>query len=178
MSQMWHRNRGLANPVPAVEPGGVEQAEWDPGGDVILPDDHFSRLHNPQNGRVPPQLPAAVTRPQYPDFPLRQYSRFFDNTPAPAGSNVLRNEQLGFTAHAVRLDNYSSHWIYIPSVGMYVPPFVYGSVFLLDPGTNVANIQIQPPRGHVDGTALESLVVSIWYEAPHETSVGIAGPNT
>src|SRR5215472_4123401 len=154
MSQMWFRKRGLANPVPAAEPGGVEQNEWDPGGDVTLPDDHFSRIHNPQNGRVPPQLPAAITRPKYPEFPLTQYSRSFKLTPA------TLDEQLGFTAQTVRIDNYSSHWLWLPAAGMYVPPFIYGVVANLSPGTGVAQWVVQPPPGYTDPTpVLESNVI-------------------
>jgi len=172
MSQMWHRTRGLARPIPAVEPGGVEQAEWDPGQDTFLPDDHFSRLHNPLNGRVPPQLPSAVTKPKYPEFDLTQYARFFTITPATLSST------LGFQAQSVRIDNYSSHWIYITSAGIYVPPFVYGTVILLDPAVMSAQWQLSAPLGHTDGTALESQVVSIWYEAPQMAVTGFSVPNT
>jgi hypothetical protein len=173
MSQMWHRMRGLANPVPAVEPGGIEQNEWDPQSDVTLPDDHFSRLHNPANGRVPPQLPGAITRPQWPDFPLRQYARFFRNTPA------FLNESLSFQAQSVRIDNFSSHWIYIVSAGMYIPPFVWGSVFWINPAVSVAGYVISPPLNHIDATpTVESQIVSIWYEDQLSPSAGLLGPST
>jgi hypothetical protein len=172
MSQMWHRMRGLANPTPALEPGGVEQNAWDPSGDVLLPDDHFARIHNPQNGRVPPQLPSPVTRPQWPQFALTQYQRFFVNTPA------ALNAQLGFTAQSCRVDNYSSHWVFVRSAGIYIPPFVYGTVLLLDPGVNVAEYLLQAPLGHTDPTALESLVLSIWYECALIPVTGFSVPNT
>lgn len=173
MSQMWHRMRGLANPNPALEPGGVEQNEWDPNGDVTLPDDHFARLHNPANGRVPPQLPAAVTRPVWPDFPQRQYSRFFTVTPA------TLNQQITFQAKSVRIDNFSSHWIYLVSAGMYIPPYVWGSVFWLSPANSTASYTISAPQGHVDATpTLESYVVSIWYEDQLSPSAGLLGPST
>jgi hypothetical protein len=164
--------RGLANPVPAVEPGGIEQVDWNPGEDVTLPDDHFSRLHNPQNGRVPPQLPSAASRPQYPQYPALQYERFFIVTPGSL------DRQLGFVAQSVRVDNYSSHWIYLPSTGMYVPPLVYGTVLWLNPGSNVAYWLQSPPPGHADGTALESLVVTIWYESPMMPVTGFSVPST
>lgn len=172
MSHQWMRRRGLANPIPAVEPGGVELNEWDPGEDVTLPDDHFARLHNPANGRVPPQLPAAITRPRYPEFPQLQYARYFTMTPGSLDS------ALSFQAKSVRVDNYSSHWIYIQSAGMYIPPLVYGNLFLLDPAVATAQwIQGVPP-GHTDGTALESLVVTIWYEASLPPTVGFSVPAT
>jgi hypothetical protein len=172
MSQMWHRTRGLAAPIPAVEPGGVEVNAWDPAGDVILPDDHFSRIHNPQNGRVPPQLPNPVTRPRWPEFPLQQYQRYFINTP------LALSAQLAFQAQSVRIDNYSSHWLFVRASGVYVPPFVYGTVILLDPGVAVAEYVLQPPLGHVDPTALESLVLSIWYECPIMPVTGFSVPAT
>lgn len=172
MSQNWHRMRGLANPTPALEPGGIEQNAWDPSGDVLLPDDQFARLHNPQNGRVPPQLPAPVMRPQWPQFQLTQYQRYFTITP------IALDSQLGFTAQSVRLDNYSSHWIFVRSAGIYVPPFVYGTVLLLDPGVTVAEWLLQPPQGHADPTALESLVLSIWYECALPPVTGFSVPST
>ena len=162
--------RGMVYPGP--ETGGIEQAEWDPSGDVTPPEDNFSRLHNPQNGRVPPQLPSPTTRPDWPQFPALQYERFFTMTPG----NLDR--QLGFTAQAVRVDNYSSHWVYLPSTGMYVPPLVYGTVLWLSPGTNVAFWTQSPPPGHVDGTALESLIVSIWYEESMMPVTGFSVPST
>lgn len=173
MSQMWHRMRGLANPIPAVEPGGIEQNEWDPGEDVLLPDDHFSRLHNPLNGRVPPQLPSAASKRKYPEFDLTQYERFFVTTPA------TLNRQLAFQAQSVRVDNYSSHWIFVRSSGVYVPPFVYGTIITLDPGVSVAEWVISAPLGHVDpGTAVESLVLTIWYECFLMPVTGFSVPNT
>jgi len=172
MSQMWHRMRGLANPIPAVEPGGVEQNEWDPSGDVILPDDHFSRIHNPMNGRVPPQLPSPVTRPRWPEFPATQYARYFLTTPAALA------QQLGFQAQSVRIDNYSSHWVFVRSSGIFIPPFLYGTVLTLDPGVSVAEYLLQAPLGHADSGALESLVLSIWYECPQMAVTGYAVPST
>jgi hypothetical protein len=172
MSQVWHRMRGLANPIPAVEPGGVEQNEWDPGGDVLLPDDSFSRLHNPQNGRVPPQLPAAVQRPRWPEFPLTQYARHFVNTP------VALSAQLAFQAQSVRIDNYSSHWIHVRASGVYIPPFVYGTVILLDPGVSVAEYVLAAPLGHADSATVESLVLSIWYECAQVPVTGFSVPAT
>lgn len=172
MSQMWNRMRGLANPTPALESGGVEQNAWDPNSDVLLPDDHFARLHNPAAGRVPPQLPAAVTRPQWPQFPMQQYERFFTYTP-----NTL-DRSLGFQAQSVRIDNYSSHWVYVRSSGIYVPPFVYGTVLALQPGVSVAEWVLGAPLGHVDGTALESLVLSTWYECELIPVTGFSVPNT
>lgn len=172
MSHQWIRQRGLANPIPAVEPGGVEVREWDPGEDVTLPDDHFARLHNPANGRVPPQLPSAITRPRYPEFPLIQYERFFTVTPA------ALNRSLGFQAQSVRLDNYSSHWIFVRSAGVYVPPFVYGTVIALDPGVSVAEWVLSPPLNHVDPATVESVVVTIWYEGPLIPVTGFSVPAT
>lgn len=172
MSQMWHRMRGLANPTPALEPGGQEQNAWDPSGDVLLPDDHFARLHNPANGRVPPQLPAAPTRPRWPDFPLQQYMRFFKVTP-----NVL-DEQLGFQAQSVRIDNYSSHWVYVRSSGIYIPPFIYGTVLALQPGVSVAEYVLGAPLNHADSATLESLVVSIWFECELIPVTGFSVPST
>jgi len=173
MSQMWHRMRGLAAPTPSVEPGGIEQNDWDPGGDVTLPDDHFSRIHNPQNGRVPPQLPSPVSRPQWPQFPALQYSRYFTVTPA------VLNSTLGFEAQSVRVDNYSGHWIYLTSAGVYVPPFVYGTIILLNPAVITAQWSLSAPLGHTDGaTPVESQVVTIWYEAPQPATVGFSVPST
>jgi hypothetical protein len=173
MSQMWHRMRGLANPIPAIEPGGIDPNAWDPSGDVTLPDDHFARIHNPANGRVPPQLPSPITRPQWPQFSQTQYERFFINTPG----NLAR--QLGFQAQSVRVDNYSSHWLYFPSIGIYIPPFVYGSVFWLQPGSNVAQYNLQAPLGHVDpGTVVESTVVTMWYEEQLTPVTGFPVPAT
>jgi len=165
--------RGLANPIPAVEPGGVETNEWDPGGDVILPDDHFARLHNPANGRVPPQLPSAASKHKYPEFDLTQYARFFTVTPAVLSST------LSFQAQSVRIDNYSSHWVYVQSAGIYVPPFVYGTIILLDPAVMNAQWLLSPPLNHTDpATPLESQVVSIWYEAPQTAATGFSVPST
>lgn len=172
MSHQWIRQRGLANPTPALEPGGVEQNEWDPGADVTLPDDHFSRLHNPQNGRVPPQLPSAITRPHYPDFPEIHYARFFRITPA------TLNEQMSFQAKSVRLDNFSSHWIYLVSAGMYVPPFTWGAIYPLDPATMVAYWILSPPLGHTDPTNVDSNVISIWYEQMLTPTAGQTAPST
>ena len=170
MSQMWHRMRGMVYPGP--ETGGIEQVEWDPNGDISPPEDNFSRLHNPQSGRVPPQLPTPPTRPVWPQFPTLQYERFFTTTPASL------NRQLGFTAQSVRIDNYSSHWIFMVSIGMYPPPFNYGTVFLLQPGTNVANHQVQAPPNHADSSTLESLIVSIWYEQELMPVTGYLVPST
>jgi hypothetical protein len=164
--------RGMANPIPALEPGGIEQNEWDPGGDVLLPDDHFGRLHNPANGRVPPQLPSPVSHPKYPNFPPTQYERFFTITPAGL------DRQLGFNAMSVRVDNYSSHWVYLPSAGMYIPPFIYGTVLWLNPGSNVAFWIVGAPIGHTDSASLESLVVSIWYESEQVPVTGFSVPAT
>ena len=172
MSQMWHRMRGLANPTPALESGGEEQNAWDPSGDVMLPDDHFARLHNPVNGRVPPQLPAAVTRPQWPQFAMLQYERFFVTTPG------ALDRSLGFQAQSVRIDNYSSHWVYVRSSGIYIPPFIYGTVLSLQPGVMVAEWVLQAPLGHVDPTTVESLVVSTWYECELIPVTGFSVPAT
>lgn len=172
MSQNWHRMRGMANPIPALEPGGVDPNAWDPNGDVLLPDDHFARLHNPAAGRVPPQLPSPITRPQYPQFPPTQYERFFTTTP-----QALQH-QLAFTAQSVRVDNYSSHWIYMRSSGVFVPPFVYGTVIALNPGVSTAEWILQAPLGHADGTALESLVLTIWYECELIPVTGFTVPST
>ncbi len=172
MSQMWHRMRGLAAPIPAVEPGGTDPAEWDPGADVLLPDDHFARIHNPVNGRVPPQLPVAPARPQYPQFEPRQYERFFTTTPA------ALQRQLGFPAQSVRIDNYSSHWVFVRSAGIYVPPFMYGAVLTLDPAVNVAEYLLAAPLGHTDPSTVESVVLSIWYETQYQPSSGTAVPST
>jgi len=171
MSQMWHRMRGMVYPGPTT--GGIEQAEWDPSGDVSPPDDHFSRLHNPQNGRVPPQLPSPPTRPDWPQFPAIQYARFFTVTPA------VLNSTLGFQAQSVRVDNYSGHWIYLTAAGIYIPPFIYGTVALLNPGVMSAQWQLSPPLNHTDGaTPVESQVVSIWYEAPQTACTGFSVPST
>jgi hypothetical protein len=172
VSQMWHRMRGLANPTPALEQGGVEQNAWDPSGDVLLPDDHFARIHNPPNGRVPPQLPAAVTRPRWPDFPMQQYARFFRVTPA------ALDEQLGFQAQSVRVDNYSSHWVFVRSSGIYIPPFIYGTVISLQPGASVAEYTLGGPVGHADAATNESLVVSMWYECELIPVTGFSVPST
>jgi hypothetical protein len=172
MSQNWPRMRGLANPIPAIEPGGIDPNAWDPSADVVLPDDHFARLHNPANGRVPPQLPSAISRPRYPQFPQTQYERFFVNTPTGL------SHQLAFTALSVRIDNYSSHWIFVRSSGVYVPPFIYGTVIGLDPGVSVAEYLLQAPLGHTDPTVLESLVLSIWYESCLIPVTGFSVPST
>lgn len=173
MSQMWHRMRGLANPTPGLETGGEEQNAWDPASDVLLPDDHFARIHNPANGRVPPQLPSPVTRPQWPEFPLQQYARFFRTTPGSL------NEQLAFQAQSVRIDNFSSHWIYVQSAGMYLPPFIYGAILPLQPAVMVAGWITQPPLGHADAsTALDSNVITIWFEDAIPPSSGTVTPST
>ena len=172
MSQMWHRMRGLAGPIPAPEEGGVEVAEWDPGGDVVMPDDSHTRLHNPANGRVPPQLPSAAIRPKYPQFPESQYQRDFTNTPA------TLDAQLGFLAKSVRVDNYSSNWLYFPSAGMYIPPFVWGVMLTLDPATSVAQWTISPPLNHTNSGSLQSMVMTIWYEMWQAPSSGGSIPNT
>jgi len=172
MSQMWHRMRGLAAPQPAVEPGGTDPNAWDPSGDVLLPDDHFARIHNPQNGRVPAQLPSPAMRPQWPQFPPTQYERFFTVTPAGL------QHQLAFTAQSVRIDNYSSHWLFVRSSGVYIPPFIYGTVIGLQPGVSVAEYLLQAPLGHVDPSAVESLVLSIWYECELIPVTGFSVPST
>jgi hypothetical protein len=169
---MWHRVRGMARPNPALEPGGVEPNAWDPSGDVLLPDDHFARLHNPANGRVPPQLPAAPTRPHWPDFPQSQYERFFKVTPA------VLNQQLGFQAQSVRVDNYSSHWVHVRSSGIYIPPFIYGTVLSLQPGVMVADYVLGAPVGHADSGTNESLVVTTWYECELIPVTGFTVPST
>jgi hypothetical protein len=171
MSQMWHRMRGMIYPGP--ETGGIEQAEWDPNGDVSPPEDNFSRLHNPQAGRVPPQLPSPPSRPQWPQFPTLQYARYFTVTPA------TLNSSLSFQAQSVRVDNYSGHWIYLTSAGVYIPPFVYGTIIWLDPAVATAQWQLTPPLGHSDGaTPVESQVVTIWYETPQPAAVGFSVPAT
>ena len=170
MSQMWHRMRGMVYPGPGT--GGIEQAEWDPAGDISPPEDQFSRLHNPQNGRVPPQLPSPTSRPDWPQFPELQYARYFVVTP-----NVL-DAALSFQAKSVRIDNFSSHWVYIVSAGIYVPPFVYGTIALLSPAVMNAQYVLTPPLGHADGTALESQIVSIWYEQSQTAATGFSVPTT
>jgi len=178
MSHAWARMRGLANPTQAVQPGGINPQEetWDPGTDVTLPDDHFARLHNPPMGRVPPQLPSPVTRPIWPEFQKIQYFRDFTVTSATVRSLSL---QLSFQAETVRVDNYSSHWIWIRSAGIYIPPFVYGSMLMLDPAVAVAEWIATPPPNHIDtSTILESLVLTIWYEASITPSTGFSVPTT
>jgi hypothetical protein len=64
------------------------------------------------------------------------------------------------------------------SIGMYLPPFNYGTVFLLQPGTNVANHQVQAPPNHADSSTLESLIVSIWYEQELMPVTGYLVPST
>jgi hypothetical protein len=172
MSQMWHRMRGMARANPPLEPGGVEPNAWDPSGDVLLPDDHFARLHNPANGRVPPQLPSPITRPVWPEFPMRQYERFFVTTPA------ALDRALGFQAQSVRIDNYSSHWIFVRSSGIFIPPFIYGTVLALTPGVSVAEFVLQAPPNHTDSGSLESVVLSTWYECELIPVTGFSVPNT
>lgn len=169
---MWHRMRGLAAPIPAVEPGGTDPNAWDPSADVLLPDDHFARIHNPANGRVPPQLPSPIARPQWPQFPAQQYERFFRITP------LALQQQLGFTAQSVRLDNFSSHWVFVRSAGAYIPPFTYGTIVGLDPGVSTADYVLAAPVGHADSSSLESLVLSIWYESWQPSVTGFSVPST
>jgi hypothetical protein len=121
---------------------------------------------------VPPQLPAAVTRPQWPQFQQSQYERFFVNTPA------ALDRALGFTAQSVRVDNYSSHWVFVRSSGIYIPPFIYGTVLALQPGVGVAEYVLGAPLGHVDSATVESLVVSTWYECELIPVTGFSVPST
>jgi hypothetical protein len=55
---------------------------------------------------------------------------------------------------------------------------VYGTVILCDPGVSVAEYLLAAPLGHTDPTALESLVLSIWYECALMPVTGFSVPAT
>ena len=176
MGHQWNRIRGLVHPQGALQPGGFlkEVDQWKPGDNPELLDDIHAREHNPANGRVPPQIPSPPARPKWPDFPDIAVSRFFTQTPT-----ILNDAQLGFQARSVRIDNYSSHWLYLSSCGMYVPPFTYCSVMPIIPAVASAQWIIQPPPGHIEPTPiLESVVVSIWYMHFIEPTAGLLCPST
>jgi hypothetical protein len=134
--------------------------QWDPEGDIHLAGGlNGVELYAPTIVRAPPQLPRPEQHPHRHDFPPRGYQRHFATTPA------VINSQLGFTAQTVRVDNYSSHWLWFPSAGMWVPPFMYSAILNLSPGVPLAQYQIQAPTGYTDPTPVfESNVVTVWLE--------------
>lgn len=153
---------GSAAIVPPIE-------EWDPHGDINLPLYPGSELYAPPIVRAPPQLPLPGQHPRLQEFPARGIEAFFTT------GLVEMNHQLGFTAHAVQVDNYSTSWLWLPSTRRWVPPAVFGVVCLILPGTMMAEVRLQTPTGHAAGTigTAAGPVVTVWYESVVMPSTGM-----
>lgn len=65
-----------------------------------------------------------------------------------AGGTAALDAQLGFLARSVRVDNYTTRWLYVADLDMYVPPRCFGMISSIVAGTQkVRVIQEAPPGG-------------------------------
>jgi hypothetical protein len=144
---------------------------WDPNGDILLPDNGAEITYAPPIAIAPPMLPRPEQHPQRQDFPARGYERCFTVSPA------VIARQLAFTAQSVRVDNFSSHWLFFQAAGQFVPPYTYGVVLLLSPGVGVAQFAYAPPQGLADASpTIDSNVVTVWYETEYAPNAGTILP--
>lgn len=85
------------------------------------------------------------------------------------------DQQLGFYARSVRVENPTAAYWYLPDQLRFIPPFVTGMIIPLD-GTERANILYQTPPGLQQATTLQlSAAASFVYsEAPIGGDAGIS----
>lgn len=155
---------GTAAHMPKLE-------EWDPSGDVHLPDDFGALGYVPTIVQAPPQLPRPEQHPHRPDFPARGIKVLIND----ATKDLSPGSQLAFTASTVQVDNYSNQWLFFPSAQRWVPPGMFHLIMLITPGTQVAEFRVQTPVGHAAGTVGQptSPVVTTWFEGELVASVGV-----
>jgi hypothetical protein len=155
---------GTAAFIPKIE-------EWDPEGDVHLPDHAGADLYVPPIVKVPPQLPRPEQHPHRPEFPARGVRIFIDT----AATDKSPGAQLGFNASSVQIDNFSNQWLFFPSAQRWIPPCYFGIILPIVPGTQVAEFRVQIPVGHAVGTVglATSPVVTIWFEETVYPTAGV-----
>lgn len=75
-------------------------------------------------------------------------NRSFLASQAPA--QAAYNEQVGFLARTVLVDNPGGQWVHVPGANnLYVPPYTAGVVAPLTTGTTTARLDTVPPAGQV-----------------------------
>lgn len=146
---------GTAAYVPPVQ-------QWDPEGDIHLPEYPGADLYAPTIVRAPPQLPRPEQHPHRPEFPPRGFKIVIKD----ASRDLSPGEQLAFVASSVQVDNYSNQWLFLPSAQRWIPPCYFGLIMPVVPGTQVAEFRIMVPPGHAVGALGTPLspVVMIWFE--------------
>lgn len=72
--------------------------------------------------------------------------------------------QLGFLARSVRCDNYTTRWLYIADLDMYVPPRCFGMISSISAGTQkVRVVQEAPPGGVAAGAITAGEIARLVY---------------
>ena len=74
---------------------------------------------------------------------------------------------LGFTAASVVCDNYTSNYLTLPDAGKTIPPWTYGAVVALPPGTRRALATLTPTVPAVPGPPVPVIQASLtWTDVP------------
>lgn len=155
---------GTAAWVPIIQ-------EWDPEGDIHLPEHPGAENFVPAIVRAPPQLPRPEQHPHRPEFPARGIKVMITD----ATKDLSPGSQLGFNASAVQIDNFTNQWLFFPSAQRWVPPSYFGVIIPIVPGTQIAEYRVMAPIGHAAGTVglATSPIVTIWFEDTMPLSAGV-----
>lgn len=81
-----------------------------------------------------------------------------------AGGTANIDAQLGFLARSIRVDNYTTRWLYLADFDMYVPPRTFGMISSITAGTQKARvIQEAPPGGVAIGAITAGEIARVVY---------------
>ena len=92
---------------------------------------------------------------------------------------AVTEQQLGFTAHSVRVDNPTAAYYYLPDQNIYIPPFQTGVVIALT-GTQKAFIKYQSPSTYTNPPTLQG-AASFTYSGTatnNDSGVQLAGASS
>lgn len=77
------------------------------------------------------------------------FNRYIDLSSDPGGVDIF-NQNVGFQATAVKVDNYSSYWIFFPNADSFVPPFWAGTILLLRHTTDIQETILKSPDANAN----------------------------